>query len=110
MPNEVERLVLDGGLPAVLGFARFEFGHFVHDELPVAGGNLRITGGEIGAGDLQVTAGCWTASLLGMEQPDGGGPVTGAEAFLFAGHVVVDVVASAVFPAIESVSLSHNCF
>jgi len=45
-----------------------------------------------------------------MEQPDGGGPVTGAKAFLFAGRVVVDVVASAVFPAVESVSLSHNCF
>jgi len=45
-----------------------------------------------------------------MEQSNGGGPVTGAEAFLFAGHVVVDVVASAFFSAVESVSLSHNCF
>ena len=42
MPNQVERLVLDGGLPAVLSFTFFEFDHFVHDELPVAGGNLRI--------------------------------------------------------------------
>ena len=84
--------------------------HFVHDELPVAGGNLRIAGGEIGAGDLQVHGRLLRGLILGMEQPDGDGAVTGAEAFLFAGHVVVEVVASAVFPAIESVSLFHNCF
>ena len=88
----------------------FEFDHLVHDELPVARGDLRVAGGEIGAGDLQIHGRLLDGLAFGMEQPDGGGPVTGAEAFLFAGHVVVDVVASAVFPAIESVSLSHNCF
>jgi hypothetical protein len=36
--------------------------------------------------------------------------VTGAGAFLSAGYVVVDVVASAIFAAVEPVSLSHNCF
>jgi hypothetical protein len=77
---------------------------------PVAGGNLRIAGGEIGTGDLQVHGGLLDSLASGMEEPDGNGAVTRAEAFLFAGHVVVDVVASAVFPAIESVSLSHNCF
>ena len=54
MPDAVKRLVLDGGLPAVLGLAFFELDHFVHDELPVAGGNLRVAGRQIGAGDLQV--------------------------------------------------------
>ena len=44
-----------------------------------------------------------------MEQSRCGGSVIGAETFLFAGHVVVNVVATAVFSFIESVSLSHNC-
>jgi hypothetical protein len=47
---------------------------------------------------------------LGMEQPDGGVPVTGAEAFPFAGQIVLDVAASDVFLAMGSVSLFHNCF
>ena len=110
VPDQIERLVLDGGLPTVLGLACFEFDHLVHDELPVAGGNLRVAGSKIGAGDLQVHGRLLDGLAFGMEQPDGGSPVTGAEAFLFAGYVVMDVVASAVFAAIESVSLSHNCF
>ena len=110
MPDDIERLVLDGGLPAVLGLIRFEFDHFVHDELPVAGGNLRIAGREISAGDLQIYGWLFNRLVFAVEKPDGRGTVTRAEAFLFAGYVVVDVVASAVFPAIESVSLSHNCF
>ena len=44
-----------------------------------------------------------------MEQSRCGGSVIGAETFLFAGHVVVDVETTAVFSFIESVSLSHNC-
>jgi hypothetical protein len=84
----------------VLSLVCFEFDHFVHDELPVAGGNLRVAGGEIGAGDLQIYGWQLNRLAFGMEQADGDGPVTRAEAFLFAGRVVVDVIASAVFPAI----------
>ena len=106
----VERLVFDGGLPAVLGLAFFELDHFVHDELPVAGGNLRVAGGQIGAGDLQVHGGL----LLRFACANGTTAAAVArsvvcKAVLLAGHVIVNVVASAVFAAVESVSLSHNC-
>ncbi len=57
MPDTVERLVLDGRLPAVLGLVFFQLHQFVHDELPVAGGNLRIARRQIRAGDLQVHGG-----------------------------------------------------
>ena len=45
-----------------------------------------------------------------MKQSRCGGSVIGAETFLLARHVVVNVVATAGFSFIESVSLSHNCF
>src|ERR1017187_3549176 len=44
-----------------------------------------------------------------MEQPQCRGAVGGVQAVLLAGHVIVNVVASAFFAAVEPVSLSHNC-
>ena len=44
-----------------------------------------------------------------MKQSHCGSSVIGAETFLFAGHVIMDVIPSAFFPFIQSVSLSHNC-
>ena len=44
-----------------------------------------------------------------MEQSRCGGSVIGAETFLLAGHVVMDVIPSTFFPFIESESLFHNC-
>ena len=110
MADGIERLVLDGGLPALLGPAFFEFDHFVHNELPVAGGNLRIAGGQIRAGNLQIHGGLFGRLAFGVEQSNCGGTVTRAEAFLFARHVIVNVVASAFFAAIEPESLSHTVF
>ena len=109
MPNQVERLVFDGRLPAVLGLVFFELHQFVHDELPVARGDLLVAGGEIGAGDLQVHGGLLLGFLTRVEQPDCGGAVGRMQAVLLAGHFVVNVVATAFFPFIESVSLFHNC-
>jgi len=80
MPDDIERLVLDGGLPAVLGLAFLEFDHLVHDELPVAGGNLRVAGGEIGAGDLQVHGGLLLRFVARMEQAQRRGAVGGVQA------------------------------
>ena len=42
-------------------------------------------------------------------RPQGRGAVGGVQAVLLAGHVIVNVVASAFFAAIEPVSLSHSC-
>ena len=44
-----------------------------------------------------------------MKQPQRRGAVGGVQAVLLAGHVIVNVVASAFFAAVEPVSLSHNC-
>ena len=90
LTNQVKRLVLDGGLPAVLRLAFFEFDHFVHDELLVAGGNLRVAGGEIGAGDLQVHGGLLLRFAARMEQAQRRGAVGGVQVVLPAGHVIVN--------------------
>jgi len=110
VPNQVKRLVLDGGLPAVLHLTFFEFDHLVHDELPVARGNLRVAGGQIGPGDLQVHGGLLLRFVARMEESNRRGAVGGMQAVLLAGHVIVNVVASAFFAAVEPVSLSHSCF
>ena len=109
MPNQVERLVFDGRLPAVLGLVFFELHQFVHDELPVSRGNLFVTGSEIRAGDLQVHGGLLLGFLTRVEQPKRRRAVGGVQAVLLLCHVVVNVVAAAFFPFIESVSLFHNC-
>ena len=44
-----------------------------------------------------------------MKQPQRRGAVGGVQAVLLAGHVIVNVVASAFFAAVEPVSLSHYC-
>ncbi len=44
-----------------------------------------------------------------MKQSQRRGAVGGVQAVLLAGHVIVNVVASALFAAVEPVSLSHNC-
>ena len=110
MADGVEGFVLDGCLPAALRLTFFEFYHFLHDELPVAGGNLRIAGGDIGAGDLQIHGGLFGRLAFGVEQSNCSGAVIRAEAFLFARHVIVNVVAPAFFTAIEPESLSHTVF
>jgi hypothetical protein len=46
--------------------------------------------------------------IPGMEQPDCGDAVIGAEAFLFASNFIVQVEASTFLPFIESESLFHN--
>src|SRR5208283_4570056 len=68
-----------------------------------------IAGGEIGAGDLQVHSGLLLCFAARVEQPQGRGAVGGVQAVLLAGHVIVNVVASAFLAAVEPVSLSHNC-
>ena len=109
MPDAVKGFVFDGGLPTVLGLIFFQFHQFVHDELPVAGGNLRITRRQIRAGDLQVHSGLLLGLLARVEQANCGGAVVGAEALLLSGQVIVNVVTTAVISFIESVSFSHNC-
>ena len=109
MPDAVEGFVFDGGLPAMLGLVFFQLHQFIHDELPSANGNLRVAGGEIGAGDLQIHGGLLVRFAARMKQPQRRGAVGCVQAVLLAGHVIVNVVASALFAAVEPVSFSHNC-
>jgi len=92
MPDAVKGFVFDGGQPAMLGLVFFQLHQFVHDKLPVAGGDLRVARRQIRAGDLQVHGGLLSGFLPRVEQSHCGGSVIGAQAFLFAGHVVVNVV------------------
>jgi hypothetical protein len=110
MPDDIERLVFGGIAPAVLGLTFLQFDDFVHDELPVAGGDLRIAGDEIGAGDLEVHGGLLFGFVTRMEQPQRDGAVGGVQAILLAGHVIVNVVAAALVAAVETVSFFHGCF
>ncbi len=85
-----------------LGLVFFELHHFVHDKLPVAGGDLRVARRQIRAGDLQVHGGLLLGFLARVEQPNCGGAVGRVQAVLLAGHVVVNVIPSTFFPFIES--------
>ena len=81
----IECLVAHGSLPANQGRPLFQSGRLVHDVLPGAGGDLRVAGCEIGAGDLQVDGGLSLRLVLGVKQSPGLGPVAGVEAGLLAG-------------------------
>jgi len=63
----------------------------------VACGNVGSVAAKIGAGDLQIDGGLLVGFLARMEQPQGSGAVSRAQAVLFACHVIVDVIPSAVF-------------
>src|ERR1039458_784207 len=63
----------------------FQSGRLVHDVLPGAGGDLRVAGREIGAGDLQVDGGLPLRLVLGVKQSPGLCPVASMEAVLLAG-------------------------
>ena len=109
LADQVERLVFDGGLPAILRRAFFKLHHFVHDELPIARRNLLVGGGKIRAGDLQVHGGLLFRFVAGVKQADGGGAVARVEAVLLARHVIMNVIPVAFFPFVEPVAFSHNC-
>jgi len=87
----------------------FGFDHFVHDDLPGPGHDVGITGGKIGAGDLQVDRGLTVGLILGVQQAQGFDAVGGAQTFLLARHTVVDVETTAARAAIQSESQLHNC-
>jgi len=95
MTDYIECFVPNGSLPAVLGLAFFKFDHFLHHELPVPYGDLRVAGRQIGAGDLQVHGGLLLRFAARMKQPQRRRAVGGVQAVLLAGHVIVNVVASA---------------
>ena len=109
LPDEVERLVLHCPFPPVLGRAFFEFGRLVHDELPGAGGNLRIGRRQISTGDLQIDGRKFTGLVLGVQKPRGLRPVIGMQTLLFARQFIMDVIPPAFFAAPKSESLFHGC-
>jgi hypothetical protein len=89
--DAVKGFVLDGGLPAVLGLVFFELHHFVHDQLPVAGGDLWIARGQIGAGNLQVHGRMLLGLLPRVEQANGGGgraPVSTFDRLIFTALII----------------------
>ena len=106
----VKGFVLDGRLPAVLRLPLLELDHFIHDELPVAGGDFGIAGGQIRPRDLQVHGGLLHRFLARVKQPQRRRAVGCVQAVLLASRHHRDVVTSTFISPIESVSLSHNCF
>jgi hypothetical protein len=104
--NQVERFFPHGGLPTVPGAAVLGTPGGVHDVLPGALEEGRIAGHQIGARDLQIHLGLTVGFVPRMEKAAGFVATAGAEAFLFAGVVVLDVVNAR--PAEESVLLLHT--
>ena len=107
----IKGFVFDGGFPAALGFVLLELHHFIHDELPITRGDLRVTGRQIRAGDLQIHSGLLLRFLArsGIAAAAVAQSLVPLKTFLLAGHVIVNVVPPAVLSFVESVSLSHNC-
>lgn len=109
LSDGVECLVPHCPHPAILGWALFELGGFVHDELPGAGGNLRVRGRQIRAGDLQIDGRLLARLVFRVQKPYRLRAVTGLQTLLFARQIIVKIIPSAFFAAVEPESLSHNC-
>ena len=107
---ELERLVLHCPFPSVLGRTLFEFGRIVHDELPGAGGNLRIGRRQISPGDLQIDGRHFSGLLLGVQGSSGLRPVIGMQTLLFARQFIMNGISAALFAAAESESFFNGCF
>jgi hypothetical protein len=88
----IERLVFDGGQPAVAGFAGLELGDFVHDVLPCPGGSGRVARLPIDARQMAAECRGFLVFVLGRDEPKGFVLVAGLEGFLFAGGVVLVVI------------------
>ena len=88
--DQVERLVLGGGFPARLRWARFNLDDFIQNVLPSALGDQRITPHQIRAGDLKIDGGLLMRLVLGVENTLGRSFVPRFETFLFASRVVLN--------------------
>jgi hypothetical protein len=67
--DRIQRLVIDSRQPTPLCLASLELNHFIHDMLPSARSDLRVSGGEIGAGNLQVDGGLLFGFVARMKKP-----------------------------------------
>ena len=84
----IQRLVFDCGEPAVVGFARLEFGDFVHDILPCAGCAGRIARLQMHPRQMQAESRGVLVFVLGRDEVKGFVLVTGLEGLLLAGGVL----------------------
>src|SRR5208282_1207021 len=110
LSDGVERLVPHRPHPTVLSRAFFELGGFVHNELPGAGGNLRVSGRQISAGDLQIDGRLLPGLVFRVQKSRCLRAVTGMQTLLFARQIIVKIIPSAFLAAVKSELLSHNCF
>ena len=105
----IERRVLDGGQPAMMRFAGFEFGDFVHDVLPCPGGSGGVARLPIDASQMQAERRGVFVFVLGRDETKGFILVAGLEGCLFAG-LVVFVVEDAPRAEEYAVTLFHVLF
>jgi len=104
--NRIQRLVLDGGPPAMLGFALFEFGDFVHDVLPCPLGGGGITRPPVYSRQVQAEGGGFFVFIPGRNETKSFVLVAGAESGLLFGDEVFAVV-GAPTPAEDAVTVLH---
>jgi electron-transferring-flavoprotein dehydrogenase len=83
LANRIQRLVPDGGPPAVLGFALFEFGDFVHDVLPCPLGSGGITRPPIDSRQVQAEGGGFFVFIPGRNETKSFVLVAGAAEALY---------------------------
>src|SRR6266511_1339686 len=108
-PKRIERVLLERTHVTFARAPLLGLDHFVHDDLPGARHDVWIAGGQIGAGDLQIDGWLTVGLVLGVQQAQGFDAVGGAQTFLLARHIVVEVETTAARATIQSVSLLHNC-
>ena len=87
----IKRLVLDGGKPAVMCLASFEFRNFVHDVLPCAGRASGVARLPIDARQMQAERRGFLVLVLGRDEAKGFVLVAGLEGYLLAAGVVLAV-------------------
>lgn len=92
MPDAVKGFVFDSSLPAILGLIFFQLHQFVHDELPVARCDLRVTRRQIRASDSQIYGGLMGRLVPDVNEAQGIGLGFRAQAGLFAGGRVLALI------------------
>jgi hypothetical protein len=90
-PNKVEGGVFGGHDPSFFGGSMFGLDDLIHHELPGARGHGRITGGQVGFGDLKVDGRLLEGFVFGVNNSLSFSLIVGVEALALAGSVVPKV-------------------
>src|SRR6266540_6633370 len=108
-PERIEGVLLERANVTFTRASLLGLDQLVHDDFPSPRHDVWIAGGQVRPGDLQIDRRLTICFVLGVQKAQGFDAVGGAQTFLLACDIVVEVETTAARAAIQSVSLLHNC-